>query len=273
MNQEMNQEMNQGFYNPELVVDHTFVEAYELNAYMAKVFGWMFYGLLVTALTTAALVFGINNSPAIGEAVLAVLHMPWIILLFQFGLVWFISARVHQMQPFTAKILYTIYAMSVGLTIGILVYLLAEYVLGFNTVIATFAVTSLSFGAMAVYGLATKRDLTRIHSLLGVALFGIIIAAIANWFVGSGMLDFIVLYGGLLVFLGIVAARTNLIKSQYAQVAMYNRQEDGTVSYEGQMLLDNLAIHGALGLYLAFVNIFLRILMIMGRAKGGGGRR
>ena len=106
-----------------------------------------------------------------------------------------------------------------------------------------------------------------------MGLFGIIIAGFVNWFLGSSMLEFLVLIGGLGLFLGIVAFKTNLIKNQYAQVVLHGDNPDGTLTYEQEALASNLAIHGALTLYLAFINIFLRVLLLLARAKGGGGRR
>ena len=272
----MNQLENQGYYNPDLVIDYAeynVIDAYEINAYMAKVFGWMFYGLLVTVLTTVALVLGINSSPAFAQLIETAFNLMLFIILAQFGLVIALGARVHAMHPTTAKMLFTLYAALNGLTFGLIVYFFGAYVIGMGTVVAAFGITCVSFGAMAIYGMTTKKDLTSWGSLLFVGLIGILLAGFASMFMQSGMLDFIVIVGGLVLFLGIVAHRTNMIKSQYAQVILQGQNEDGTIDQYQYTLAENLAINSALGLYLAFVNIFLRVLMILARAKGGGGGR
>jgi len=266
--------MNQHeYYDPNNFVDMHGVEQYAINAYVAKVFGWMFFGLLVTALTTVALVIGTYNSPAFAEFIVTTLEFAIIVFVIQLILVWTMSARVHRMNPGTAKVLYTVYAMLNGLTFGLVVYIFGAYYVGMSTVVAAFGITAVSFGIMALYGLNTQKDLTSMGNLLFMGLLGIIIAGFVNWFLGNTMLEFIILVGGLGIFLGIVAWKTNMIKNQYAQVVLHGDNPDGSLTYEQEALASNLAIHGALTLYLAFINIFLRVLILLARAKGGGGRR
>lgn len=266
----MNQEQ---YYDPENFVDISTVDEYAINAYVVRVFGWMFYGLLVTTLTTLVLIIGTNSSAAFAYFISTTMEFSLIIFGVQFVLVWVMSARVHRMNPFTAKVMYTIYAALNGITIGLFVYLFVVLYVGIATVGAAFGITCISFGIMAIYGLTTQRDLTSFGSLLFMGLIGVLIAGFTNWFLGSTMLEFLVLVGGLGLFLGIVAWKTNIIKNQYAQVVLHGENEDGTLSYEQEALASNLAIHGALTLYLTFINIFLRILILLARMKGGGGRR
>jgi len=266
--------MNQHeYYNPENFVDISAVEEYAINAYVAKVFGWMFLGLLITTLTTVAIVWGTYVSVAFAEFVATAMELTLIIVLVQFALVFLMSARVHMMHPSTAKMLYVIYAMLNGLTFGLVVYIFGAYYVGMYTVAAAFGITAVSFGVMAIYGLVTKNDLTSIGSLLIMGLFGIIIAGIVNLFLGNSMLEFLILVGGLVIFLGLVAYHTNRIKNCYAQAVLYGDNPDGSLTWEQEAYASNLAIHSALTLYLAFINIFLRILILLARARGGGRRR
>jgi len=173
------------------------------------------------------------------------------------------------MNPGTAKLLYVIYAMLNGLSFGFVVFLFGAYVVGMSTVVAAFGITAVCFGIMAVYGLTTKNDLTHYGSLLFMGLIGIIIAGFVNWFLlRSDMLEFVILVGGLAIFLGLVAVKTERIKNYYAQVVLHGGNPDGSLTEEQEAFASNLAIHGALTLYLAFVNIFLRVLMLLARAKG-----
>ena len=261
------------YYDPDNIVDVGAVEEYLVNSFVAKVFGWMFFGLLITALTTVAIIFGIYTSDAFAAFVGAAMEAMLIIFIIKFVLVYFVSARVHRMNPGTAKMLYVIYAMINGLTFGLLVYFFGAYYVGMPTVAAAFGISALSFGIMAVYGLTTKNDLTHIGNLLFMGLIGIIIAGFVNWFLGSSMLEFLVLVGGLGIFLGIVATHTNRIKNYYAQAVLYGNNPDGSLTEEQEAFASNLAIHGALTLYIAFINIFIRILLILARSRGGGRRR
>jgi len=248
-------------------IDMSYIEESEVNAYVAKVFGWMFLGLVVTALTTGALVYGIAVSDAIAEFVYSVMGMFFVLFIGQLILVHSLSRRVHSMNPTTAKVLYIIYAMSNAFTVGMVVVIYAAYILGPATVAMAFGITAASFGIMAIYGYTTKTDLTRFSSLFTMALIGLIIASIANWFLGNSMLDFLVCVVGLFIFLGLVAVDTHKIKNHYAQVAIRAYNEDGTVNYEQQTLASNLAIVGALMLYLDFINMLLFILRLLGRRR------
>ena len=143
---------------------------------------------------------------------------------------------------------------------------------GIHTLGLAFGLTAVCFGVMAVYGLVTKADLTRFGNLLFMGLIGLIIMSVVNAFMGSGGMDFLICIVGLFLFLGITAHRTHMIKHHFAQVALANGggNEEDEYGYSRQSALaSNLAIVGALMLYLAFLNMFMFILRLM----GGGSRR
>ena len=238
-----------------------------INAYVAKVFGWMFVGLLVTAMTTLAIMYGINVSYTFANTIDTLVFGPAFILVLvvQVGIVIVLQARVHKMHTSTAKVLYLLYAASMGLTLGLITVLYAYGTGGgLNAIGMAFMVTALCFGVMSLYGLNTKSDLTNISNLLRMGLLGLIVMMIVNMFIGSGMLDFLICAVGLFIFLGLTAAKTNRIKNHFATVAL--QAETGGDEYLAQ-LASNLAIIGALQLYLSFVNMFMFILRLMGRRR------
>ena len=253
-------------------IDISQVDQQAVNAYVTKVFGWMFFGLLVTAVTTFGLVYGITVNDAIRDFVLSMQQIVFLVFIAEFALVIAISARVQKMNPTTAKLLYLIYAILNGFTFGLFAVLYAAYTDGgIHTLGLAFGLTAVCFGVMAVYGLVTKADLTRFGNLLFMGLIGIIIMSVVNIFVGSNGMDFLICVVGLFLFLGITAHRTHMIKHHFAQVALANGGEEvDEYGYSRQSALaSNLAIVGALMLYLAFLNIFMFILRLM----GGGSRR
>jgi len=256
----------QDFFQEQDYTNINQVDEYIINSYVAKVFGWMFFGLLITALTMGGIVYGINTSDAFLNFIAAVMDAIFIVVIGQFILVMVLSARVQTMNPTTAKIMYIVYAMSMGLTIGLLIAWYVEF-LGLYTVVTAFGITAISFGVMAIYGLTTKRDLTRFSSLFTMALFGIIIASVVNIFMGNAMLDLLIIVGGLFIFLIITAVRTYTIKNHFAHVALHGDNPDGTLSVEQETLSSNLSIIGALMLYLAFINMLLFVLRLMSRRR------
>ena len=247
------------------------VDQYAINAYIARVFGWMFFGLLLTAVTTFGILYGINISYAFASFIVGMQQIVLVVFIAQFALVVALSNRVTKMNPSTAKLLYILYAMLNGFTFGLFAVLYSYHSGGgIYTLGIAFGLTAVCFGIMATYGLITKADLTRIGNLLFMGLIGLIIISIVNIFIGSGMMDFLICVGGLFLFLGITAHRTHMIKHYFAQVAV-NSQTTDEYGYTTQSALaSNLAIVGALMLYLAFINMFMFILRLLG---GGGGRR
>jgi len=254
-------------------VDVNQVDQHAINAYVTRVFGWMFFGLIVTAVTTFGIIYGININEAFADFIIRMQQIVFLVFIAEFALVIAISARVEKMNPSTAKLLYLIYAILNGFTFGLFAVLYAYHTGGgLHTLGLAFGITAVCFGIMAVYGLITKADLTRFGSLLRMGIIGLIIMSVVNIFMGNGMIDFLICAVGLFLFLGITAHRTHMIKHHFAYVALsaegshdvdeygYNRQS---------ALASNLAIVGALMLYLAFLNIFMFVLRLM----GGGSRR
>lgn len=118
-----------------------------------------------------------------------------------------------------------------------------------------FLVAAAVFGVMAVYGYVTKTDLTHVGSLFIMGVVGIIIASLVNIFFRSPMVDMVISYIGVFLFLGLTAYDTQKIKSYYSM---------GAGDYSGELLKKG-AIISALALYLDFINIFLFLLRIFGR--------
>ena len=136
------------------------------------------------------------------------------------------------------------------------------------------------FFASILFGLLGFGAFVLPLTIIGISVFalkyrrigfpiGLIIAMVANMFMGSSSFDLLIIIGGLVIFLGLVAADTNKIKNHFAYVALHGNDEEnaanGIVSQEA--LASNLAIVGALMLYLDFINIFMFILRLMARRR------
>ena len=110
------------------------------------------------------------------------------------------------------------------------------------------------FGFMCLYGLVTKTDLTSLGSFLLMGLIGLIIVSIVNMFLNSSPLDWVISFAGVAIFIGLTAYDSQ-------KIMLISKQYTGTDKER------NVAIVGALTLYLDFVNLFLYILRIFGRRK------
>ena len=206
----------------------------------SKVFMWMFIGLAIT--------FGIGYYVSINPNMLFNVFGSyyWLLVIAELVVVIWLSARIRKMKPTTAKILFCAYSFLTGLTFSS-IFVVYEI----SSIIYVFGITALLFLIFALIGYFTKIDLTKIGVYLFMALLGVIICSIINIFVGSETFDLGITIVCLIVFIIYIAYDMQIIKRN-----LYLIPEE-----------DNLAIYGALQLYLDFINIFLRLLQLFGRSR------
>ncbi|NLN64055.1 MAG: Bax inhibitor-1/YccA family protein [Clostridiaceae bacterium] len=217
-----------------------------LNAYISKVFMWMFIGLAVTAFVA----FTISNSYSIMVFLINNTLLFFGLLIGELILVSVLSRRIMKMQFQVAFGMFLLYAVLNGVTFSIIMIAYAA-----ETIWSTFLITSVTFGIMALYGRFTRTDLTQFRSILFMGLIGVAILSLVNIFLKSSPLGWIISIVGLFVFLGLTAYDTQKLKDYY-------------YSTDGQIeLRKNLGVLGALALYLDFINLFLMLLRLFGRRK------
>ncbi|MEI6581513.1 MAG: Bax inhibitor-1/YccA family protein [bacterium] len=210
--------------------------------YLSGIFAWMFAGLSASGIVG----YLIANS---GDSIKVLFLNPvsfFVLIIAQFGLVIFLSARITKLSANAARALFMAYAVSVGVTLSTIFLVYTS-----SSIMRVFFITGSMFLVMAIVGFLTKVDLSKFGALLIMGLVGIIIASVVNIFLGSDSLQMIVSYLGVGIFLGLTAYDVQKIKKLYA--------EFGSAG--------NLAILGALSLYLDFLNLFLFLLRIFGVSK------
>ena len=212
----------------------------ESNKLFSKVFMWMFIGLAIT--------FGIGYYVSLNENMLYNVFsgLYWIFIIAELVVVLVLSARIRNLKPTTAKILFCAYSFLTGLTFSS-IFVMYKMI----SIMYVFGITSLLFLIFALIGYFTKIDLSKIGVYLFMALLGVIICSIINIFVGSAKFDLGITIVCLIVFIIYIAYDIQVIKRN-----LYLIPEE-----------DNLAIYGALQLYLDFINIFLRLLRLFGNSK------
>ena len=221
-----------------------------LNQFVAKTFGWMFAGLLVTF----AVAVGTVSTGA--YVVLFNTGLVFALTIAELILVLVLSARITKLQPSTATAMFFVYAVLNGINLS--VYFIAY---DLSTLILAFLVGAVYFGVMAVYGANTQRDLLGWAPKLMGGLVALIVTALVGGLFGLlfgisfGFFD--VVYCGLsvLLFMGMTAYDTQMLKHHYAYFG-------GDAA-----MLQKASIFGALNLYLDFINIFLYIVRILGRNR------
>lgn len=210
-----------------------------LRSYMMQVYNYMLGGLAITGVvayftaTTPALLNAIYGTP-----------LQWVVMLAPLGFVFFFSARINHMAASTARTLFWVFSVMMGLSLS---YIFLAYTGA--SITRVFFITAATFGAMSLYGYTTQRDLTAFGSFLVMGLIGIIIASLVNIFLGSTVVEFAISVLGVLIFTGLTAYDTQRIKSMYVQGMQHDLQT-------------KQAVMGALSLYLDFINLFIMLLRL-----------
>ncbi len=200
---------------------------------LGAVYGWMAAGLCLTAFVSLA----VASSPALFNLLLANRMLFFGLIIAEFGLVFAIGGFAVRMGTATAAPLFLLYSALNGVTLsGIFLMYTGQ------SIASAFFTTAGTFGAMSIYGMVTKRDLTSLGSFCFMGLIGVVIASVVNMFLHSNMLQFMVSGIGLIVFIGLTAYDTQKLKG----------------------VRGGAAVAGALALYLDFINIFLMTLQLFG---------
>ncbi|MEM8860061.1 MAG: Bax inhibitor-1/YccA family protein [Chloroflexota bacterium] len=228
-----------GYYNESQL-------AQALPEAMLRVYNWMGLGLLLTA---AVAWFSQDLLLSVLEAFPYALIVAFVI---EIGIVWWLSARIMTLDPEVALAGFLAYAAINGFTMA---FVFLAYELG--SVGLVFGITTGMFFAMSVIGYTTKMDLSSWDSYLMMGVIGIIIASIANFWLQSPVLYWIVSYAGVAIFLGLTVYDTQKIKNMTIHALASGNEDD----------LKRVGVRGALSLYLDFINLFIFLLRIFGRRR------
>src|SRR5258705_6065594 len=232
---------NQSSYTSPQLAD---VRDERVSAFLSKVYGWMFLGLLITAVTA----FAVASSPLLIETLILNRLLFWGLLFAQLGLVFYLSARVDKVAPATAAGLFALYSALVGITSSVILLI---YTGSFIT--STFIITAGMLRATACVGTVTQRSRAGVGQFFFMGLIGLIIASIVGIFWHSELLQFVISVVGVLVFTGLTAWDAQRLKQMAVALP------DGRAG--------SYAVVGALSLYLDFINLFFFLLRFTGNRR------
>jgi FtsH-binding integral membrane protein len=217
--------------------------------FISNVFSWMGIALMITAVTSyyfgtneelISMLVGVNGMTLFG----------WIVMLSPFAFVLAMSFGLNRMSVGTLTLIFGLFSLTMGMSLG---FIFLAYDIG--SIFKTFVVTAGMFGFMAFLGYTTKTDLTKFGSLLMMALFGLIIAMLVNFFMKSSTMDYVISGIGVLIFTGLTAYDVQKLKRIGAGIQF----KDATTN--------KMVIMGALTLYLDFINLFLFLLRFLGNRR------
>lgn len=219
-----------------------------VHAYAARTFLWMFVGLLVTFGVAAGLAYSgiltnlLANASGVGIAVLLIPLAVMVVISIVLGL------RLQKMRVSTARILFLVYSAVMGLT-------MAFYFVYYDvrSITVALGITALFFGTLAALSYFMKWELRSIGPVLFAGIIALLVLTILQIFLRQPMLQTVICYVGVAIFMGYTAYDTAKIRNIYY-----------TYANNDAAMLEKASIFAAFQLYLDFINLFTYILQLVG---------
>ncbi len=237
---------NMGLEKEHYMFSRSYEDDRSIQSFMSGVYGWMSCALAITA----GVAYYVASTPAVFTYIYTHSGLLLGLLFAQFALVIGITFFINRISFATALVLFLVYAGTLGITLSSIFYVYTEI-----SIITTFVTTAGMFGAMSLYGYATKADLTSVGNMSFMALIGLIIGMLVNMFLKSEQFNYILSGIGVIIFVLLTAYDTQKIK-QLGRSMLINQEMIGKVT-----------LIGALTLYLDFINLFLFLLRFMGNRR------
>ena len=240
--------MNNGYYDQSMAGQRTYSDSkISLAEYSKRVYGWLGGGLSITFIIGFILMSIISNNPSVIDNYLPVYFGAVIV---ELVLVFTLGIFIRKLSYTASTVCFLIYSLMNGITIAP-----ALVVVGGKDAIFAFAATAVLFIAFSIYGIVTKRDLSKLGPILTIGLIVLIVYSLIAMLFRMDGTSLIISIIGIAIFIGFTAYDTKKIKAGYQY---YSNNEE---------MLKKASINTALELYLDFINLFLYILRLMAASK------
>lgn len=224
-----------------------------IDLYLKRIFALMFGAVGLTAVAAYMTIWGgglqyLFNFQTGGMSVLY-----YVLLFGGLALSIWAQVRVFSMKPATGALLLALYAVLIGVTMTPLI----AVALSVNpwSILMAFIVAAVMFACMAMFGYKTVKNLSFLGIFLMMGMIGLIVIGVLSFIwpaILGGTFGTIVCFIGVLVFALFTAYDMQNLKQAYAVIG------DGRQK-------DQLAVLGALHLYISFVAMFQYLLSLFNR--------
>ena len=217
-----------------------------LKRFLLGIYQKMALGLLVTG----GMAWSVAHTPFFIQLLFTergYTPLGWVFALAPLGLVLASNIFMRNLNVAMMAMFYWLFVAVMGVSLASIFLIYTG-----GSLASTFFVTAGAFGALSIAGYTTKINMSGWGSFLMMAVFGLIIASVANIFMHSSMLSFAVAAAGVLIFSALIAYKTQWLKEVYYQLE------------NNQTGLAAMTYYGALSLYISFINLFLSLLRLMG---------
>jgi FtsH-binding integral membrane protein len=156
---------------------------------------------------------------------------------------------MNKLNIIMSYVLFVVFCILDGLLLGIMFVIYTK-----SSILLTFGIVSITFIVMSIIGYTTKRDLSKLSSVLTMALIGLVITMILNWMIGSETISYITSGIAVIVYSGLIVVETKELKDLEATTTDID-------SFRKNSII------GALSLHMSFISLFLHLLRFLGDKK------
>jgi FtsH-binding integral membrane protein len=216
---------------------------------LTRTFLWMSLGLAITGIfsyflsTTSFMEYFLHASTYGSIFRIVILAMQLLLAVSLF-------LGIQKFSYSTLTSLFLLFSAVTGMSLSML-FVIYEL----SSIIAIFFITSGMFFGLAFYGLVTKKDFSPFYGFINMMVWGLFIFTIINIFVKS------MIFSKLLCIIGIgVFSLLTIMDIQYIKTLLSQYAYDKEIQKK-------LSILGAVLLYQHFLNLFLKLLQLLGKRK------
>lgn len=220
-----------------------------MDLYFKRIFALMAGAVGLSAITCWLTIYGGGISLLVNRGGMSALF--YIIIFGALGISIWAQLRAFSLKPTTAMLLLALYAILMGFGMTPLVW--GALAVNPASILQAFIIATLMFAAMALFGYKTAKDLSFLGAFLMMGMIGLILVGLASfiWPLGSGFATIVCLLG-VLVFALFTAYDMQNLKRAYATTS-------------GETQRNQLAVLGALHMYISFIAMFQYLLSLLNR--------
>lgn len=220
-----------------------------IELYFKRIFALMFGAVGLSALTSWFTIYGGGIRLLVNEGGMSALF--YIVIFGGLTLSIWAQVRAFSLKPGTAAALLALYAVLIGFGMTPLIW--GALAVNPLSILYAFVIAAIMFGAMALFGYKTVKDLSFLGVFLMMGMIGLILVGLASfiWPLGSTFAT-IVCLAGVLIFALFTAYDMQTLKRAYAVTS------DDTQR-------NQLAVLGALHMYISFIAMFQYLLSLLNR--------
>ncbi len=220
-----------------------------IELYFKRIFALMFGAVGLSALTSWFTIYGGGIRLLVNEGGMSALF--YIVIFGGLALSIWAQVRAFSLKPGTAAALLALYAVLMGFGMTPLIW--GALAVNPLSILYAFVIAAIMFGAMALFGYKTVKDLSFLGVFLMMGMIGLILVGLASfiWPLGSTFAT-IVCLAGVLIFALFTAYDMQTLKRAYAVTS------DDTQR-------NQMAVLGALHMYISFIAMFQYLLSLLSR--------